>query len=726
MTTYLAWYRPLTMRRVLFALALGCAIPLIAKPDDAPNLDEPKLASRFEGRVMNSDGHPVPDARIYLSVTTQEPKSNQAIRARTDAEGRFAFEASDMTFLDTDGLPARKAGLLVAIAEGYGPDWEYVWNRQGSLAWRSDKRAHRTHFELELVHADVPIQGRFLDADGKPLAGAIVRLNQLHIPLDRNLNAHLESEQNRSILGCSPNYAKSLSHISHLPPDIVKQATTDADGRFVLSGLGRDRLAQLAVTSPAIKDTWVEIMTKNSPDVRVRMGDASVLRAGMAPQMIRGANFSVPLERGRSISGIVRDKDTQKPIAGMQVGIGREDYPRDGIWNHQTITDETGGFTITGLDPSIDKWSLTAVSAPGMAYQSASVTVKNNGPVVIECEKGIAYRLKLTDEAGQPVNDAEVTYFEVLPNRHAPRCYCFPSYEPISLTVRISGGIYQGFALPGPGAVLVKTPKRPNYQPAEVDLKAFFAPGRTEWTKDEAVYAYGTKGTLATTMGSTPQDLYAAIVLVNPSPGSQPLELSATIGTSQPVQVTLVDPDGKPVVGATTEGITGYPYDFESPLRMANLRLMNLHPNRARRITVMKNDRKLIGFLLAKGDGSIPATVRMQLWGEATGQILDPEGKPYQSALSFGDWPDETNADPSVGVHTSIATDKDGTFRIEKLIPGQRYTAQIHGRDGKVVGMAFQRIVLRPGETKHFGPIRIPSASVAQSRLWFPNPAEER
>jgi hypothetical protein len=181
--------------------------------------------------------------------------------------------------------------------------------------------------------------------------------------------------------------------------------------------------------------------------------------------------------------------------------------------------------------------------------------------------------------------------------------------------------------------------------------------------------------------------------------------------------VTLIDSDGKPALEATTEGITGYPYDDEPPLRIANLRLTNLHPNRARRITLIQKDRKRIGFLLAQGDGSMPKIVRMQPWGEVTGQILDADGKPVKAALSFGDWPDETNADPTLGVYTSIATDDDGKFRIEKLIPGQRYSARIHGTDGKVIGMAFQELVLRPGEVKDVGQIKIKPASVAMIGL---------
>ena len=82
----------------------------------------------------------------------------------------------------------------------------------------------------------------------------------------------------------------------------------------------------------------------------------------------------------------------------------------------------------------------------------------------------------------------------------------------------------------------------------------------------------------------------------------------------KPRQVTLLDPEGRPVVGAQSTGLTYHPWDHEPVLRAATFPITGLHPGRARRITFVKEDRKLIGFLLARGDGDAPYSVRMRPW----------------------------------------------------------------------------------------------------------------
>lgn len=160
--------------------------------------------------------------------------------------------------------------------------------------------------------------------------------------------------------------------------------------------------------------------------------------------------------------------------------------------------------------------------------------------------------------------------------------------------------------MPGPGAVLVKTTGRQTFWPARVDPRAFFAPERTDWTAPEWSHAYRTPDTVETSMGEIRQDDYAAIVLVNPAPDSTPLELSATVVRDTPRQISLIAPDGRPVVGAWTQGMTSYRYDYEPPLRAATFPLTGLHPERIRRIEFVEEDRRLIGFLQARGDGDSP------------------------------------------------------------------------------------------------------------------------
>ena len=121
------------------------------------------------------------------------------VRALTDADGRFSFDAPDMTFRNLDGLPARRQGLLFATHEGYAPDWMTTWGhrpRSTAMAYSPIKQAEYT---LRLAKNDVTIHGTLLDPDGGPLAGASVRLSALMVPRKFDLNAHLERESHTSI-----------------------------------------------------------------------------------------------------------------------------------------------------------------------------------------------------------------------------------------------------------------------------------------------------------------------------------------------------------------------------------------------------------------------------------------------------------------------------------------------------------------------------------------------
>ena len=52
--------------------------------------------------------------------------------------------------------------MVAAVAAGYGPDWVALKEPGAELT-------------LRLVKDDVPIKGRVLDLEGRPIAGATVR-----------------------------------------------------------------------------------------------------------------------------------------------------------------------------------------------------------------------------------------------------------------------------------------------------------------------------------------------------------------------------------------------------------------------------------------------------------------------------------------------------------------------------------------------------------------------
>jgi beta-lactamase regulating signal transducer with metallopeptidase domain len=709
----------------LASAAAGAPVGDYARKADF-DLDDPKYADHFTGRVTGPDGKPLSGCQVFALPSYGESKAPGPVRAMTDDDGRFAFDAPDLTYTALDGLPARREALLVVTRRGYGPDWfqRYGADHRGMYSHRDLVRGRA--IAMQLAVDNVPIHGRFLDADGRPLAGASVRLACLIIPRQHDLSAHLEQEKTRPIIFALPGYEREL-YEPNLLPGVMTETKTDADGRFTMSGLGEGRLAELSVSAPSVIDTTLTVMTRDAPDLATLPG-----LDGRPTQVIHGAGFTLRLERGLTVTGRVIDRDTGKPIAGMWV----EEH------QHRQVTDEKGRFTISGLDPGILKRnnsaSVIAISPPGLPYQTAGALIKADSEVLIKCRRGIPFRLKVVDEQGKPVQ-AEASYTEVEPNPHVVSLIPGGSrHWPIAPARRLADGSYQGFVLPGPGAVLIKTPGRQNYRPAHVDPKTFFAPGRTNWSAQERISTYGTHDTLETRGGGwVSQHDYAAIVLVNPPPGSGPLELAATVANDRPRRVSLIDPAGNALPGVTALGMTFVPWGSYTLLRGSSFFATGLNPDRAKRLTFIKEDRRLIACLLVRDDRELPITVRMQPWGTVTGRIVDEHGNAFPMAdvqgnsmrIAMGRTAVETNLDPELGDYFQFSAfdsttrfdpmtgfDTAGRFRIERLVPGQRYSAEIHrGLTGISVGTAFDKLVLRPGEVRDLGAIRMKTPVGAKS-----------
>ncbi|HEY1784645.1 MAG TPA: carboxypeptidase-like regulatory domain-containing protein [Pirellulales bacterium] len=229
--------------------------PAAANPQSASDPGDSKFAGHFSGKVTGPDGQPLAGARVYIAADKKGLDQIGPVRATTDGRGRFEFDAADMTYTAFDGLPVRRQGLLVVTAEGYAPDWLQTWGQNQSAFRSHSDPVEGADLNLRLAAADVPIQGRFLDPDGSPLAGARVRLIALAIPRDRDLDAHLAHETHPSagFFG-GPDFARFLGR-PELVPGLTTETRTDVEGRFTISGLGRDRIAFLAVSAPGVIDT---------------------------------------------------------------------------------------------------------------------------------------------------------------------------------------------------------------------------------------------------------------------------------------------------------------------------------------------------------------------------------------------------------------------------------------------------------------------------------------
>ena len=79
--------------------------PQFPRAAAAADPDDPKLAGQFAGRVIGPEGEPVAGARLFITQNDPPPKEAGPVRATSGADGRFEFDAADMTFIGIDGLP---------------------------------------------------------------------------------------------------------------------------------------------------------------------------------------------------------------------------------------------------------------------------------------------------------------------------------------------------------------------------------------------------------------------------------------------------------------------------------------------------------------------------------------------------------------------------------------------------------------------------------------------
>src|SRR5262249_31931474 len=98
---------------------------------------------------------------------------------------------------------------------------------------------------------------------------------------------------------------------------LTRAAVTGADGRFRLTGISGEGLVLVRFEGPTIETTGVYATTQARPAIQVPRKKGSFYRSGGL--VVHGAVFDHAAAPTRPIQGIVRDRDTGKPLAGVTV-----------------------------------------------------------------------------------------------------------------------------------------------------------------------------------------------------------------------------------------------------------------------------------------------------------------------------------------------------------------------------------------------------------------------
>jgi hypothetical protein len=621
------------------------------------------------GRVLDPDGRPLAGAKLWLAFqgtdwtwSTRVPQ----VRTATGADGRFDLSVSDddpevkRALRMTSGWPGGFGAIqLVATAEGFGPSWIDLVGAKGDV-------------DLRLVRDDVPVEGRLVNLEGRPLAGIEVRT----LRVEDSTNA---------------------MHLYGAPSGFVQSAKTDGDGRFHLTGIGRDRRAFLGMLGPGIERSGVSVVTGSYPK------DRSPHLRGM---FIYPARFEHPCKAGQSIAGVVRDRDTGVPLAGVAVRS---------VFNvsSQTTTDREGRFRLDGLSkhPSYTlNVSASASDQPYITTERSVAVGPGDAPVTadIEMVRGVVVTGRLIDQANDRPVQAWVGYTALKDNPHwsrlpgwIPAVKNGYSPSPMWHVPSMADGSYRIVVPPGRGFLVAHIQYQSDrYIPAGIPSKRH--PGAPA---DALDVQYDT----------VPFELFPpnfpAVTPVDIAPETRSANYDLTFDSGIVRTGTVTDPEGKPLAGVSMIGEDFHnAQDFrqlDGPRFTVNaLSTSPLLP----RILLFRHAGRCLGQTIrvdAKEAG--PLEVRLQPAATVLGRLLDGSGQPREGVevrvMRQIEEPTRIwHVDFSPPIQTK--TDGDGRFRIDTIVPGTAQKIRVLGLKGSSEVFILQDWTPKPGEVKDLGEIR--------------------
>jgi RNA polymerase sigma factor (sigma-70 family) len=651
-----------------------------AKPPVAPATPEVKLPAlhdndsiAYSGRVLGPDGRPVPGARLYLTLSRGNPERPPPSPeyGTTGPDGRFAFTAPKAPFR---GQPT----TVTATAADHGPGWVDVS--------AGDTGADLT---IRLVADDVPVTGQIIDLEARPVPGATVRVLQIKAAPGEDLGPWLEAARGKK----GRSFDLERQYLRRSTSALSPVVTTDAEGRFRLTGIGRDRLVTVRLDGPGLVSQYLHILTRPEPTVEVTEREGRP-RPGEPPTVTRyyGADFRHVAAPTKPVVGVIRDKDTKEPLAGVTVRplklANNPLHYLDGQEIVRATTDAEGRYRLTGLPKGVG--NRVKVIPNNLPYVPVVADVPDSpglDPVTVDFDlkRGVWIEGKITDKVtGKPVGGG-VEYFALGGN---PNLADYPGFgdAPFNSVEVKEDGLYRVAGLPGPGLVAVYTPR--NH-----DLRAV-------QRQDE----YGMQG--LDPRSSPYRQLQGsncgAVVRIDPARGADAVKRDVTLDPGWKFTGTVLGPDGKPLAGARNFDLAARGWDREATATAEFTVWSN--PLWPRDILFQQLERGLVGVAHTPKENGGAVTVRMGPGAAVTGRLVDADGQPragVELTVTFRPKGDRhwTDYPPY-----RITTDKEGRFRVAALLPG--YEFRLSAGPGEVpVGGA-----LRPGQTTDLGDVRMKRA----------------
>jgi hypothetical protein len=461
------------------------ARPAAVRPPDTPE------SRAFRGRVVDPRGRPVVGATLHLVGEALDASTYRTVRATSGPDGGFRFEVPGKDFTGGPWRAQQDAVNVVARAPGY------------AFGLGDDGDAFRESM-LTMASDDAPIAGRVVDLEGRPVAGVSVKVMEVRLSIaGRTLGDEVSVKALKALNAVRPvsdPYARSIQAViaeqldssqkdledrkewdtfaspilpnraaSATSPAFIPDATTGPDGRFRITGIGRGRIATLQLDGPTIETTCFDVRTWPGAPIHL---PAHRSPRSYAPWTVYGATFEHVAGPTRAIEGVVRDRETGRPLADILV-YGQQSAPRQAS-TVRTMTDAQGRYRLVGL-PLGREGKLVAVPACDLSagrnwfgidprlpadrcppYFGAAVPVGNSPgkePVHLDIalNRGVRVTGRIIDkDTGKPVR-GRVGYFAFDDNPHRK-----DDPDPVgrgNIYFTDADGIFRLVIHPGPGVL---------------------------------------------------------------------------------------------------------------------------------------------------------------------------------------------------------------------------------------------------------------------------------
>jgi RNA polymerase sigma factor (sigma-70 family) len=627
------------------ACGAGVDPPQPLKAPAAP-AKEPLAADKVavRGTVLDADGKPVADAPVRLwsfrtGNTTPEPK------ATTDADGKFHFDATPGDVTDD--------ARVVVTPTGRPAQWL-------KLARFTDEQT------LRLPKDDVPFTGRIASLENQPLTGVTVEVMRVSNVATGELSAWID----KNVAMRKESYWLNEDELVPLPGKLVMadaKTTTDAAGKFRVTGFGRDRILTVRVYGPNVetKHFWVASRPGGPAGGYIKTREYSF--------GLYGPDVTVLLAPSRPLTGTVRDAKTGEPVAGVVVSEVNANVPK-------AVTDKDGHYHLEGV-PKKPHYGLNVAGAKGVPYFDSThmwvSDVAGLDPLVtdLKVKRGIELTGVVVDkETGKPVR-AEAMYFE--PKDKEDPTQIGRVWSSDGYMTKPDGSFYLT-AHSGKGVLCILT-------------------------HDAGAFATVDPGPELEKIGnrSRPVGPVQAVVPLDLDPAKpETLHVRIELQPGRTVKGTVVGPDDKPLPGAKAAG-----FGFEGlpkVMNTADFTMTGLRTGRKRLVLVVHESKKLGAVVPVNGDEPDAMRIKLAPLGSAAGRVLKGNDEPgagftvtavasITDAGKFENLPNDVmkvqglygmqNAPWRKWTNRTGTADADGKFELKDLLPGLTYTIYVSDGD---------------------------------------------